>query len=71
MILEDSACPNSPVHHWRIEDALTPVSSGVCKHCGAIREFKNERKPGQLYLLNESDPGGPGRARSPVIAFRR
>lgn len=29
------------VHHWVIEEANGPLSSGRCKRCGASREFKN------------------------------
>ncbi len=30
-------CP----HHWSIESPHGPVSRGVCKLCGEVREFKN------------------------------
>ena len=29
------------VHHWVIEPPEGPVSKGVCKICGAEREFDN------------------------------
>ena len=29
------------VHHWIIEAANGPNSNGVCRHCGAGREFHN------------------------------
>jgi hypothetical protein len=29
------------VHYWIIESPQGPVSKGVCKHCGAISEFRN------------------------------
>ena len=28
-------------HHWKIESAVGPTSKGVCKFCGAEREFVN------------------------------
>ena len=28
-------------HHWIIEPASGPTSVGVCKHCGAVKEFQN------------------------------
>jgi hypothetical protein len=29
------------LHYWLIESADGPTSMGVCKHCGAEREFFN------------------------------
>lgn len=28
-------------HHWTIQPATGPVSQGVCRICGEVREFKN------------------------------
>lgn len=28
-------------HHWIIETATGPTSTGVCKLCGAVKEFQN------------------------------
>lgn len=28
-------------HHWRIESPNGPTSRGVCRRCGAVREFHN------------------------------
>ena len=28
-------------HHWAIQPATGPVSQGVCRICGEVREFKN------------------------------
>lgn len=28
-------------HHWVIDTPSGPVSSGVCKACGEVREFRN------------------------------
>ncbi len=30
-------CP----HHWVIQAATGPVSSGICRNCGAVKEFRN------------------------------
>lgn len=30
-----------PPHHWRIETPHGPVSRGVCRLCGATREYCN------------------------------
>lgn len=29
------------IHHWRIEEANGPTSSGECVRCGAVKEFRN------------------------------
>lgn len=28
-------------HHWVIQEADGPISSGMCRLCGALKEFKN------------------------------
>jgi hypothetical protein len=28
-------------HRWRIEEPSGPLSTGVCKTCGATKQFKN------------------------------
>ena len=28
-------------HHWVIQEADGPFSSGMCRLCGALKEFKN------------------------------
>ncbi len=28
-------------HHWILEPAIGLRSAGLCKHCGAIRSFRN------------------------------
>jgi len=48
-------------HHWMIDEAEAPVSKGVCRHCGTVREFKNERRPGELSQSDESPRRVPGR----------
>jgi len=52
-------------HHWLIESAQGPTSMGMCKLCGAQREFKNsatdflwEDEP-----LSELSHGGWGKSR--------
>ncbi len=37
-------------HFWIIERPLGPTSKGVCKYCGAVKEFLNE----PLILFNPS-----------------
>lgn len=39
-----AAAAQSPApcsHHWVIEAAIGPSSAGVCRNCGARREFRN------------------------------
>lgn len=38
-----SVVESEPIHahHWRIDEARGPVSHGVCKTCGATKQFKN------------------------------
>ena len=36
--LPEAKCP----HHWLIEPPQGPTSMGVCKLCGATREFDNQ-----------------------------
>ena len=38
--VEEQAGPQC-CHHWVIQPATGPVSSGVCQICGEVREFKN------------------------------
>ena len=35
--LDDESCQ----HHWVIETAAGPVSSGACRRCQVVRKFKN------------------------------
>ena len=28
-------------HHWVIESPDGPISRGICKYCGAVKEFTN------------------------------
>ena len=40
-VYEATAVRQGCSHHWTIEIASGPVSRGVCKSCGATREFNN------------------------------
>ncbi|MGE5597208.1 MAG: hypothetical protein ACM3S1_14385 [Hyphomicrobiales bacterium] len=39
-------------HRWLIEEARGPVSRGVCKVCGAEKEFRNWLEDGD-FITNE------------------
>ena len=39
--ITDEANASTCCHHWTIQPATGPVSQGVCKLCGEVREFKN------------------------------
>ncbi|PKB63549.1 MAG: hypothetical protein BZY80_06625 [SAR202 cluster bacterium Io17-Chloro-G2] len=48
MTQQESTPPATPdasiatcTHHWTIQPATGPVSQGVCRICGEVREFKN------------------------------
>ena len=36
--MTEVSCP----HHWLIEPPQGPTSIGICKMCGAIKEFDNQ-----------------------------
>ena len=36
-----NADPEVCCHHWAIQPATGPLSQGVCRICGEVREFKN------------------------------
>ena len=49
-------------HHWDIEPANGPVSVGICRNCGAVKDFtntvaynKNPHMP--IHLVNRSNSG--------------
>jgi len=42
-------CPDAPAHHWIIEPPAGPTSKGVCRFCGAEREFANSG----AYFIDE------------------
>lgn len=39
-------------HRWRIEEPSGPTSYGVCKECGATKQFKNWLSDGD-FITNE------------------
>ena len=47
MVNEQATCIGSTnlfeecSHHWVIQDGDGPTSAGVCRLCGALKEFKN------------------------------
>lgn len=43
-------------HHWIIDAAVGPVSTGRCKYCNATREFINEIFSSRTTMLCLSDP---------------
>ncbi len=45
------------IHYWVIESAGGPTSSGVCRFCGAQREFHNSW-PGFSYTERKPDFSG-------------
>ena len=47
-----SAPESDHFHRWRIEEPNGPVSLGVCKVCGANKEFKNWLADGD-FITNE------------------
>ncbi|MDE2765446.1 MAG: hypothetical protein OXI25_03320 [Chloroflexota bacterium] len=40
-VQQAEACAPGHGHHWLIESPNGPTSMGVCRICGAEREFKN------------------------------
>ena len=58
-------------HHWTIQPATGPVSQGVCKLCGEIREFKNYVEAatwGDSRLSNKSTSDDSQSAAKPAPA---
>ena len=45
------------VHHWEIEIPNGPVSEGVCKNCGATREFLNSMFSTAHHITLEKEQG--------------
>jgi len=41
IISGDGQQPNQCAHHWVIDGAGGPTSKGMCRLCGAERDFKN------------------------------
>ena len=49
------------IHHWLIETANRPTSRGICKYCGAEKEFSN--------IFYDSLPQGDDSSRIEPIDF--
>jgi hypothetical protein len=45
---EQKASTKTCAHHWIIEPAMGATSMGVCKLCGAVKEFSNQFKRSSL-----------------------
>ena len=52
LTLDRPVSPATHAHHWRIDEAHGPRSGGVCKTCGAVKEFKNWIEDGD-FITNE------------------
>ncbi len=52
LTMERPAAMPEHAHHWRIEEAHGPRSGGVCKICGAVKDFKNWLEDGD-FITNE------------------
>ena len=59
--LDRPATQAAHAHHWRIEEASGPRSAGVCKSCGAVKEFKNWLEDGD-FITNEEHRQGQAAA---------
>ena len=49
------------VHHWIIESAAGPTSPGVCRLCGAEKEFINTPPDGGLSDWSKINAGKDNR----------
>lgn len=47
-----STPPADHFHHWQIDEPNGILSRGICKHCGATKEFKNWLQDGD-FITNE------------------
>ena len=43
------------VHHWLIDPPEGPVSKGVCKLCGEVKEFPNDLSYSWKEEIKEED----------------
>ncbi len=54
-INQESTVKEQCRHHWVIESASGPISRGVCRLCGTVKEFSNRlpdtRWEGETSLL--------------------
>jgi hypothetical protein len=44
------------VHHWRIESPSGAVSHGICRKCGAERDFRNSETEHPYRLQRTKRP---------------
>lgn len=56
------------VHHWRIDEPEGKTSRGLCRHCGATRQFANGSEDN--WGFNEDDPMTGHRKRGPLDTMR-
>ena len=49
------------VHHWLIETAKKPTSTGRCKKCHEVKEFKNYIDSGSEFTRSPKPYGGKTR----------
>ena len=52
-VLEKPVAKSTCNHHWIIEAPVGPSSKGICKICGAEKEFSNSFE--NLWLENDTD----------------
>lgn len=64
MVLQTAEAPVTQTccHHWMIQTADGPVSSGVCKNCFETKEFKNSVEDWSFEQL-------PGERKTPDAAI--
>lgn len=53
-------------HYWKIESSNDPISIGVCKYCGAEKEFLNSLPDYTVIRRNSRVLEGPGLPESEV-----
>jgi hypothetical protein len=46
------------VHHWLIEEAKKPTSTGRCKKCHEVKEFNNDIDSGSEFTGSPKPYGG-------------
>ena len=70
-----TSCPDAPAHHWIIEQPAGPTSKGVCKFCGARRDFANSstyiKAKDHHAVMTAASAMRRERARSKVLPVER
>jgi hypothetical protein len=61
--LPEAKCP----HHWLIDPPQGPTSMGVCKLCGATREFDNQYSKSSEVVTGN----GQGQKENELVNARR